>query len=92
MSSKPGDKSLDIAIMGRTYKVNCADEERESLLQAAAYLDQKMNEIRDRVAADLVAKRALDRARAAAKQAEADIMRGRWRGRRVELNADVHLH
>jgi cell division protein ZapA len=39
-------KSLDIAIMGRTYKVNCTDEEREELLQAVAYLDQKMNEIK----------------------------------------------
>lgn len=38
--------ALDISIMGRTYKVTCADEERESLLQAVTYLDQKMNEIK----------------------------------------------
>ncbi|MBX6392584.1 MAG: cell division protein ZapA [Burkholderiales bacterium] len=44
MSNKIG--ALDITIMGRTYKVACADEERESLLQAVAYLDQKMNEIK----------------------------------------------
>ena len=39
-------KALDIAIMGRTYKVNCQEEERESLLEAVAYLDQKMSEIK----------------------------------------------
>lgn len=39
-------KSLDVTIMGRTYKVNCADEERDALLQAVGYLDQKMNEIK----------------------------------------------
>lgn len=44
--AKHADKSLDIAIMGRTYKVNCADEEREALLEAVEYLDQKMNEIK----------------------------------------------
>jgi cell division protein ZapA len=39
-------KSLDVTIMGRTYKVTCADEEREELLEAVTYLDQKMNEIK----------------------------------------------
>lgn len=39
-------RALDITIMGRTYKVACADEERESLLQAVAYLDGKMNDIK----------------------------------------------
>jgi cell division protein ZapA len=39
-------KSLDVTIMGRTYKVNCADDERDALLQAVGYLDQKMNEIK----------------------------------------------
>ncbi len=39
-------KALDIAIMGRTYKVSCQEEERESLLEAVAYLDQKMGEIK----------------------------------------------
>ena len=39
-------KALDIAIMGRTYKVNCQEDERESLLEAVAYLDQKMGEIK----------------------------------------------
>ena len=39
-------KTVDISIMGRTYKVSCPDEERDALLQAVAYLDQKMNEIK----------------------------------------------
>jgi cell division protein ZapA len=39
-------KSLDISIMGRTYKVTCAPEEREALMLAVSYLDQKMNEIK----------------------------------------------
>lgn len=44
MSDKP--RALDIAIMGRTYKVTCAESEREELLRAVEYLDQKMNEIK----------------------------------------------
>jgi len=40
------NKALDISIMGRTYKVTCPDEEREALLKAVSYLDQKMNEIK----------------------------------------------
>jgi cell division protein ZapA len=39
-------KSLDVNIMGRSYKVTCPDEERAALLQAVAYLDQKMGEIK----------------------------------------------
>jgi cell division protein ZapA len=39
-------KSLDVNIMGRSYKVTCPDEEREALLQAVSYLDQKMGEIK----------------------------------------------
>ena len=33
-------KSLDVTIMGRTYKVTCAEDERAALLEAVAYLDQ----------------------------------------------------
>jgi len=40
------NKALDVSIMGKTYKVTCADEEREALLRAVAYLDQKMSEIK----------------------------------------------
>ncbi len=39
-------KTLDVDIMGRSYKVACADDERENLLKAVAYLDNKMNEIK----------------------------------------------
>jgi cell division protein ZapA len=39
-------KALDITILGRTYKVSCGDDERDELLQAVAYLDQKMSEIK----------------------------------------------
>ena len=38
--------TLDVTIMGRPYKVSCSDDEREALLQAVQYLDQKMNEIK----------------------------------------------
>ncbi len=39
--------SLDVAIMGREFRVACPEEEKESLLQAVTYLDRKMREIRD---------------------------------------------
>jgi len=43
----PTNLSLDVAIMGREFRVACPEEERESLLQAVTYLDRKMREIRD---------------------------------------------
>jgi cell division protein ZapA len=39
-------KTVEVSLLGRTYRVACADGERESLMQAVAYLDGKMNEIR----------------------------------------------
>ena len=39
-------KALDVNIMGRNYRVTCADEEREALLAAVAYVDRKMTEIK----------------------------------------------
>ena len=45
MSPKP--KTLDVTIMGRTYKVACSEEEREALISAVAYLDRKMTEIKN---------------------------------------------
>ena len=39
-------KALDVNIMGRNYRVTCADEEREALLAAVAYVDKKMIEIK----------------------------------------------
>ena len=44
MSPKP--KTLDVTIMGRTYKVACSEDEREALISAVAYLDRKMTEIK----------------------------------------------
>ncbi len=44
MSTKA--KTLDVSIMGRSYKVTCADDEREALLAAVAYVDKKMTEIK----------------------------------------------
>lgn len=39
-------KTLDVSIMDRSYRVTCADEEREALLAAVAYVDKKMTEIK----------------------------------------------
>ncbi len=39
-------KTLEVTILGRGYKVACEDDEREALLQAVAYVDGKMNEVK----------------------------------------------
>lgn len=44
MADKP--KSIAVSILGRSYKVACEEGEREALLQAVAYLDGKMHEIK----------------------------------------------
>ena len=41
-----GPKTVEVTLLGRTYRVACTDAEREALMQAVAYLDAKMNEIR----------------------------------------------
>ena len=41
-----GGKTIEVSLLGRTYRVACGDGEREALMQAVAYLDGKMNEIR----------------------------------------------
>lgn len=41
-------KPVVVNILGKEYRIACPQEERESLLQSAAYLDEKMREIRDR--------------------------------------------
>ena len=38
---------VDVNIMGREFKVSCAEDEREGLMTAVSYLDKKMREIRD---------------------------------------------
>lgn len=40
-------RGLDVTIMGREFKVACPADEEEGLMQAVAYLDQRMREIRD---------------------------------------------
>jgi cell division protein ZapA len=41
-----GPKTVEVNLLGRTYRVACDDAEREALMQAVAYLDAKMSEIR----------------------------------------------
>ena len=40
-------KGLQISVMGREFRVACPEDEQKSLLEAVAYLDKKMHEIRD---------------------------------------------
>lgn len=44
-----GDRmvTLDVAILGRDYKVACKEGEREDLTEAVSLLDARMREIRD---------------------------------------------
>ena len=48
-SSLPAERSvqLDIKIMGREYKVACMEGERAELLDAVAFLDARMHQIKD---------------------------------------------
>lgn len=46
MASEPSPVTVNI--LGKDYRVACPVEEREGLLQSAAFLDEKMREIRDR--------------------------------------------
>jgi cell division protein ZapA len=39
-------KTIEISILGRSYKIACEEDERDALLQAVAYLDGKMGEIK----------------------------------------------
>src|SRR4051812_4364089 len=39
-------QTVEVNLLGRSYRVACNDGEREALMQAVAYLDSKMNEIR----------------------------------------------
>ena len=40
-------RSIEIHILGRSYKVACTHEQESALVMAADYLDGKMREIRD---------------------------------------------
>lgn len=39
--------SLDVTIMGREYRVSCKPDEKQELLDAVAYVDKQMRQIRD---------------------------------------------
>jgi len=39
--------TLDISLLGRDYKVSCKESERTELLDAVAFLDRRMHEIRE---------------------------------------------
>jgi cell division protein ZapA len=39
--------TLDVALLGRDYKVACKESERAELVEAVAFLDRRMREIRD---------------------------------------------
>ncbi|MDO9102945.1 MAG: cell division protein ZapA [Candidatus Nitrotoga sp.] len=46
MSSESA-RTLDVTILDRKFRVACPEAERSELLDAVAYLDKKMHEIRD---------------------------------------------
>ena len=39
-------KTIEISILGRSYKIACEEGEREALMEAVAFLDAKMGEIK----------------------------------------------
>ena len=39
-------KTIEVSILGRSYKIACEEGERDALLQAVAFLDGKMGEIK----------------------------------------------
>ncbi|MDQ6620137.1 MAG: cell division protein ZapA [Pseudomonadota bacterium] len=39
--------TLDVSVLGREYKVACAEHERAELVEAVRFLDQRMRQIRD---------------------------------------------
>jgi cell division protein ZapA len=40
-------EQLTVKILGREYRLSCAPKEKEALLSAVAYVDEKMTAIRD---------------------------------------------
>ncbi len=45
--SSDHSKAVSIMILGKEYLISCNDDERNSLISAADFLDDKMREIRD---------------------------------------------
>lgn len=42
-----GTRTIDISLLGRSYKVPCAKEDEAELLAAAQFLDARMRDIRE---------------------------------------------
>jgi cell division protein ZapA len=40
-------EQLTVKILGREYRLSCAEDEKEALLAAVSYVDEKMSTIRD---------------------------------------------
>ena len=40
-------KTIEVSILGRSYRIACKEGEREALLEAVEYLDGKMGEIKN---------------------------------------------
>ncbi|TXF13314.1 cell division protein ZapA [Pelomicrobium methylotrophicum] len=40
-------KALDVSIMGREFRVACKEEERQQLLDAVAFLEKRMREVKE---------------------------------------------
>ncbi len=40
-------EQLNVTILGRDYRLSCVPEEKDALLAAVAYVDNKMSEVRD---------------------------------------------
>jgi len=40
-------KTIEVSILGRSYKIACKEGERDALMEAVAYLDGKMGEIKN---------------------------------------------
>lgn len=38
---------VTIRVLGKDYRIACAEEEHDDLLESARYLDQRMREVRD---------------------------------------------
>ncbi|GIX29097.1 cell division protein ZapA [Pelomicrobium sp. G1] len=40
-------KPLDVTIMGREFRIACKEEERQQLLEAVAFLEKRMREVKE---------------------------------------------
>ncbi len=45
--AEPKVEQLNVKILGRDYRLSCATDEKDALLAAVAYVDEKMGSIRD---------------------------------------------